>query len=123
MMKIKFLKAFISAVFLMIFISCEYETIEPIVVELPDEPISFSDEIQPIFTAKCIACHAFLNPNLSEGTAYTSLISGEYVNTEDPENSRLIVQIDTGHPGGSSNPSVEERAKILKWIEEGAQNN
>lgn len=124
-MKIKLLKAFIPILFLTFFISCEYETIVPIEIELPDEEISFTDEIQPIFSAKCISCHTLTKPVLTEGKAYTSLISGNYVNTEDPEKSKLYEKLSAGpgHPQGSNYPSLEELAKILKWIEEGAQNN
>ena len=116
---------FFALCFSVFFTSCEWVTIEPIVPELPppDEEISFSVDIQPIFTSKCNTCHTSTAPILTEGNAYNSLVNGGYVDTGDPENSRLYLQIISGHTGGNSTTNATERALILRWIEEGTQNN
>ena len=64
--------------------SCEYKYIEPLVIELPDEPVSFSQQIDPIFQDQCITCHASTSPILTSGNAYNSLINGNYINTTAP---------------------------------------
>jgi len=102
--------------------SCEYKNIEPIEVELPDEEVSFTQQIQPIFDDKCVSCHSSTNPVLSAGDAYNNLIQGNYVNTEDPEASNIYQKMLDEHPAGNS-MSATERALLLKWIEEGAQDN
>ncbi|MBU8891680.1 MAG: hypothetical protein KOO66_02825 [Bacteroidales bacterium] len=111
--------------------SCEYKIVEPIVRELPElpddpddpaDPISFSAQIEPVFQDKCISCHSITNPVLITGSAYDNLINGGYINTNDPESSELFVKVYLGHPG--SNPYTPlELAYLLKWIEEGAENN
>jgi hypothetical protein len=103
----------------MIFGACQWITIEPVETDKPEGPVSFSQQIQPIFTQKCIACHASRNPVLTEGNAYNSLMNGGYVNVQDPPASRIIIQLNTGH--GNSTPN--ERTLILTWIEQGALNN
>ncbi|MFY0653156.1 MAG: hypothetical protein JXQ96_14035 [Cyclobacteriaceae bacterium] len=106
--------------------SCVYEEVLPEVIELPEgEVLSFSEDIQPIFDAKCnsIGCHnGNVAPNLLASDAYNDLITGNYINTGTPENSSLYIDIDFG---GSMQlyATPLERAIILKWIEEGAQNN
>lgn len=103
--------------------SCEYKFIDPIEIELPDEPVSFSIQIEPIFQDKCITCHNSTSPVLTTGNAFDNLINGSYINTDMPELSKLYEKVDEGHPGGNSSLSATELALILKWIEEGAQNN
>lgn len=103
--------------------SCEYKYIDPIEVELPDEPISFSNQIETVFQKKCTTCHASQSPILTTGNAYNSLIDGGYINIDAPESSGLYEKVSNSHPGGNSNLSAEERAIILKWINEGAENN
>lgn len=102
--------------------SCEYKFVEPIEIELPDDPISFSVQIEPVFQEKCITCHASTSPVLTTGNAYSSLINGNYINTEAPEDSELYKKVSEGHPGSNS-LSAEELALLLKWIEEGAEDN
>lgn len=122
-MKFEQLIKFISLLAVIILVSCEYEKIEPIVVELPDEPISYSSEIQPVFDAKCLTCHSSNKPVLIAGQSYNNLISGSYIDTDEPDDSELYEKVSEGHPGGNNSLTAEELAKILKWIEEGAQNN
>ena len=102
--------------------SCEYKYIDPIEVQLPDEPVIFSTQIEPIFQEKCITCHSSTNPILTEGNAYNSIVNGNYINVEIPESSILYDKVSGGHPGGNS-LSATEIALILKWITDGAENN
>ena len=103
--------------------SCEYKFMDTVKIELPDGPISFSGQIEPIFEKKCVACHASRNPLLSTGSAFNSLTDGNYINVADPESSTLIKKVMTGHPGGSNTLTNEEIGIILRWITDGAENN
>ncbi len=101
--------------------SCEWSTIEPIEVEVP-EVVSFSSDIQPIFNDKCTVCH----PNtagldLSEGNSYASINSGR-INATTPSESLIYTKPD---PNGthSEKYSLTESAIVLSWIEEGALDN
>lgn len=114
---------FILGFILIIITSCEYKFIDPIEIELPDEPVSFSEQIEPIFQNKCITCHSSTSPILTIGNAYNSLNDGNYINVIVPESSKLYEKVSGGHPGGNSSLSAEELALILKWITDGAENN
>jgi len=120
-MKIKTVILILVAFCVIIITSCEYKFVE--LEELPDDPVIFSIQIEPVFQEKCITCHSSTSPVLTTGNAYNNLINGNYINTEAPEASVLYEKIDGGHPGGSNSLSAEEIALILKWIEEGAENN
>ncbi len=102
--------------------SCEYSNIEPIVIELPDEKVLFSEDILPFLTSKCASCHASVAPILTAGNEYTNLISGGYINLDDPALSSLYIKTSDGHPAGNG-LTATELALMLKWIEEGAENN
>jgi len=104
--------------------ACEYETIVPKVVELPDEPVSFATQVAPIFVnANCISCHgAGMSPDLRADKSYNSLVAGGFVDTENPSESKVVTQIASGH-GTAINVSAEDKAFLLKWIEEGAKDN
>ncbi|MBI9053806.1 MAG: hypothetical protein JEY96_08295 [Bacteroidales bacterium] len=113
---------FILGFIIITFISCEYKYIDPIEVDLPTEPVSFLENVEPIFQEKCITCHSSTSPILTTGNAYNSLLNGGYVNTSDPESSVLYKKVLGGHPGGNS-LSSEELGIILKWITDGAKND
>lgn len=105
--------------------SCEWVTIEPIVPDLPppDEVISFSAEIQPIFTSKCVGCHPPTKGlDLTDGNAYNSINNENYINSTTPSESLIYKKPD---PNGthSAKYSITESALVLRWIEEGSQNN
>lgn len=102
--------------------SCEYKYIDPIEVEITN-PVSFSEQIEPIFQNKCVGCHASTSPVLTTGRAYNSLIDGNLINTTVPESSTLYEKTSGGHPGGNNTLSATELALILKWIQDGAENN
>jgi hypothetical protein len=115
-----FIVAFIVVVGLSLFSSCEkyqytFEQINPVI------PISFKDEIQPIFTAHCILCHkGSRDPDLREGNSYSSLTSLGFV-TAPAETSILYMQINKSSHSSLTLP--DEKQKIFIWITQGALDN
>jgi hypothetical protein len=93
--------------------------------------VSFANDLQPIFNGKCnmSGCHSSgaNAPDLSAGAAYAGAVS--FVNTANPANSELYIRItlpagsEGFMPEGSAPLSDDQKAKILTWITEGAQNN
>lgn len=102
--------------------ACEYDTLTPKEIELPEE-ISFATDLAPVFEANCAGCHGGgIAPNFKANESYGALTGGGYLDTNNPEESKLITKINVPHP--SSDPlSLAEKAMILKWIEDGAKNN
>ncbi len=128
-MKKLFQIVLVSSLSLLCF-SCYYDELidRPIdIPEIPDLPenISFSTDVQPIFTTNCITCHtSSLNPDLRAGYAYNSLVP-DYVTAGDPENSKLFQSLPgIGHPlNVGFELSDEDVAIIYAWIDQGAENN
>ena len=110
-------------------VSCTFDQVEPERAEPidPDIPTSFSQEIQPIFSAKCTGCHPpVMGLDLTEGNAYNSINNATYIDLANPSQSRIYTfPISAGHEISSNgrNYSSNEAALVLKWIEEGAENN
>lgn len=110
---------------LILFLSaCEWETIVPPVIVLPDEPVSFATQVAPIFVeVGCVSCHAgATKPDFRADKSYLSLTGGGFVDTTNPANSKLVIKLNGGHPSPGK-LSGEQMALLLKWIEEGAKNN
>jgi hypothetical protein len=107
-----------------IFYACENENIVPEPTPVPTGTISFNKDIVPIFTAKCIACHGNNGqaPNLATNP-YQSLSSGGYFNTSAPVSSKLYIKLNASNSTHAGRSSAAEQAKILYWIEKGAENN
>lgn len=112
--------------------ACEYDFVEREQVEVPDpdpdNPISFTAEIAPIFTNGdyCTACHntGGQTPNLETASSYNSLTTGGYVNTTTPEESIIITNNSPGTSGHAWKKfTSSQAAKVLLWITEGALNN
>lgn len=132
-MQIRMLKKLITT-FIVIFIlsSCTSDYIMPDPPEPPPAPpspneskISYSGELQPIWNAKCMPCHAQGSalPTLASGKSYQSLMSiPGMVDTINPGNSALYLSM---KPGGSmSNYCKKADAdSTYKWIRQGAKNN
>ena len=99
--------------------SCTKDFIVP---EPVPDVVSFVDDIQPFFNAKCTNCHGNAKPNLEYPDSYDNLINGGYIDMNDPANSLLYTEINIG---GSMEQyaTTAERDMTLKWIEQGAQNN
>jgi hypothetical protein len=118
---------FFSAILLLISItSCEYEFIQ---ADLPDlnYPVSFSNDILPIFTIKnnCTSCHRTggTSPDLTLENAYNSIMP-DLIDAANPELS-IIYTI----PGPSSlshdfkKYTHAQAALVIEWIIQGAENN
>ena len=104
--------------------SCQWHTIEPLIVEAPTDTVSFSLELEQIFVDKCSSCHTSRDPILTEGDVYLSLTSGGYVNTADPESSSVYTKMkDNEHPSAAGTFSQTELVLLLTWIEQGALDN
>lgn len=109
---------------ILVFISsCEYEKTEPLDPNDLPEVVSYSEHIQPVYDANCVKCHGGSTaPDLRPENSYFDLISGNYLDTDAPESSYLYQKISGS---GSMAPYADdyERALILKWIEQGAEDN
>lgn len=105
-------------------VACTYEEIKPKKVDVPDS-VKFSLNIIPIFNSSCnnSGCHntGGIPPDLAEPNAYNSLTFFGYVDVDAPESSILYEKITTGSM--KANATDQDRALILKWIEQGALNN
>ncbi|NPA43417.1 MAG: hypothetical protein GXO27_05275 [Chlorobi bacterium] len=114
-----------------------YKDVGPVEPELEtDTEVSFSNDVQPIFNAYCIACHPSSgNLDLREGRSYSQLVNvpasgypAIRVVPGDPEASVLYKKIDgsgaygANMPTGGQLPSTDVQ-KIRLWIEQGAKNN
>ncbi|WP_320112415.1 hypothetical protein [Draconibacterium orientale] len=110
----------------LIFGGCAYNWIVEEQAIDPGDPnapeVSFSTQIVPIFTSKCITCHTTgsQTPDLTPANAYNSLNSSRYVNTSNPESSLIYTKPLSSH---SQTYSTAEAALVLTWITQGAQNN
>jgi len=107
------------------FSSCQWVTIEPVEVQIPDTGVSFATNIEPIFTnTGCTACHASggaaATLPFTVGDAYNTLTTKGLINTSSPSASTIITFPKSGHGGGLL-PADE--SLIIAWIEDGAQNN
>lgn len=94
----------------------------------PPQDVSFSGDLQPIFTASCSVsgCHDAVpahKPSLTAEKAYTAILSGGYINTLVPANSIIYGEVKSGNmpPTGALKPADVQ--KILDWIRNGAKNN
>ena len=133
-MQIKKLKNLFTTLFVIIILSsCTSDLIVPEPPEPPANPndttpqsiISFSGAIQPIFTSKCMPCHASgaALPVLEAGKSYQSLMSiAGMVDTISPGNSALYLSM---KPGGSMSTYCKKANadSVYKWIRQGAKNN
>ncbi len=108
--------------------ACEYTFIVP--EEIPvidvDDPnarqVSFAQEIQPIFTNDCVACHNGLtSPNLSEGNSFAAIAG--YINSTDPELSEIVTKPSPTASGTHKKYTAAQAALVLGWIKQGAKNN
>lgn len=104
------------------FSSCEKYSFSPPAVDA-NQVWHFQTDIQPIFTANCIACHngKIQFPDLRSGNSYASLKSGGYI-TPPGETSILYHQITTNSAHIPRTTAVQ-KLEILYWIDQGALNN
>ena len=115
---------FLSGALISLLTACEYDYIIP----TPPPPvilgdtISYSQDIQPIFNAKCVSCHSGVNPVLTSSVSYNSLIAGNYVVANSPTTSELYIVCKAGG-SMSSYISSDQLAMISRWITAGAKND
>ncbi len=127
-MKKRFLRLlFLSGTLLALLTACEYDYNVP----APPKPappandtISYSQDVQPFFTAKCVSCHAgSLAPNLVAGQSYAAVVPA-FVTANSPETSELYTVC---APGGSmvsyGNVTSAELDLLYRWIFAGAKND
>jgi hypothetical protein len=105
--------------------SCYKDVILPAVVTTkPPQYVSFSGDLQPIFTTNCAlsGCHVKGSqvPYLSADLSYQQLLGG-FVNTIKPDQSEIYIQINGNMQVHI--PNADDRQKIYDWIRNGAPNN
>ena len=128
--KIKIIGLIVAAQLVMAVYSCTKNTTVLELAPAVTTPVSFSKDLEPILTNNCAisGCHnGAIAPNLSAGSAYNSLINGNFVNPAAPENSTVYLWL-TGKeavtmPLGSANNPSNINALMLGWIKQGAKNN
>ncbi len=106
-------------------ISCYKDVILPPIASVkPPQYVSFSGDLQPIFTTNCAlsGCHVKGSqvPYLTPDVSYQQLLGG-YVNTVIPEQSQLYIMINGTMQVHIPNPV--DRQKVYDWIRNGAPNN
>lgn len=122
---------------LVVSINC-VNNVEDQVPEIPDGPISYANDIQPIFNNTCGGgfCHtngdnvngvnldSYQNTINSSGSSYDRLI----VVPNDADDSPLVDKLGSNPQFGSRMPlggsiSSSDVGKIIAWINQGAENN
>ncbi len=94
----------------------------------PPQFVSFSGDLIPLFSANCTTsgCHddkPSHAPSLVPAKAYTSLISGGFVNTISPYQSVIYTEMKSGAMPPSGAIKSSEIQRVLDWIRNGAPNN
>ena len=88
--------------------------------------VSFTTDIQPLFTAKCASCHngSIANPDLRAGSAYNNIVP-QHVEAGNAEASNLFNSLPgNNHPiNAGFTLGADDIALIKAWIDEGAENN
>lgn len=133
-MKTKYLYRKIDAVLftgvVIIFLfACTKDKAIPSTAQLLPGVVSFSVNIIPIFNASCNSspCHRAVSPSagldLTPTSAYSSLFAKHEIYTANPSGSHLYIEVSNGQmPPGSGLGSYNQQL-ILKWIQQGANNN
>lgn len=122
---LKFKIVLVGSIILM-FQSCYYDEILDIEVPVPDV-VSFENDLQPIFNARCVSCHSGNTaPDLRGGQSYTALLNG-YVVPGDAAASNLyksLLNLDgvpLMPPAGAL--STYDINLVQAWINDGALDN
>jgi len=91
----------------------------------PPQAVSYKNDLSPMFASKCAlaGCHVSGNhhPYLTPDVSYYQLVNGGYVNTEIPDQSKLMIML-KGEMGQYM-PSSADQQKVYDWIRNGAPNN
>lgn len=93
---------------------------------VPPQDVSFKNDIQPIFNARCVSCHGGTNGLYL--TSYEDLmqggVNGTAVIAGDPNSSRLIGYVSDGYmPLGGPPLSTGQIQTLVNWVAAGAPNN
>ena len=104
----------------MISISCDND-------KIPDadlDNVSYSKDVQPIFTANCVACHdtGGTPPDFTAGKSYTAIVPA-YVTAGDASSSDLYEALVSGYMPPDGKLSAEDIEIVKNWINQGAKNN
>ncbi len=123
---------------LLLLSACQSRKIDNSTLVDPGEPVSFAEDVQPIFINSCggAACHIDERTSGVRLSSYQQVISSvgvqygrEIVVPGDAEDSPLIDKIEPSPrigvrmPYGRAPLSNEEISLIRVWIEEGARDN
>ena len=122
----------VAALSVLLTITCRKDSGPHVVLPLQPVPVSFSQDIQPIFNANCISCHdeshAYLNLKTccSWYELWTTGFSAPYLDTIAPLQSLLHKRI-----SGAQLPIMPPMGQmqqgdidlVARWITEGARNN
>ena len=105
---------------------CYYD--EEVIFEGLPQNVSLKNDVGPILTSNCTSsgCHDAVpthNPSLVPDKVYNALIEGNYVNTIDPGNSKIYLEVSSGNMPPSGKLSANDQKIILAWITEGAKDN
>ena len=128
MKNVKYLIFLLALVIVGLNEGCYYDKVIEVIPEVEGE-VSFASDIIPIFNASCNtnSCHATndQDPDLSPTNAYTALISGGYIDTDQPTQSELYQWMagNRSIPMPLDGANTEYNALIIAWIQQGAQNN
>lgn len=106
--------------------ACYYD--EEVVFQGLPTNVSLKNDVVPIFQTNCsiTGCHDAAgshSPSLVPENVYNSLINGSYVNTIEPEKSKIYQEITVGGMPPSGKLGTNDLKIILGWITDGAKNN
>ena len=97
----------------------------PVDPNAPPKQVSFSNELKPLFAAKCAdaGCHVSgaRKPYLTADVSYQQIVNGGFVNLILPNQSRLYVMVNGEMQQYIS--SAADRQKVYDWIRNGGPNN
>ena len=110
--------------------SCEND-VGPLILDSHSGPVSYSQNIQPIFDINCIGCHdeSHQQLNLNACCSYDELwtlgTTAPYVNPDNPAQSRLYRHLtgDLALMPPFAPLSDYEINLVFQWINEGALDN
>ena len=107
--------------------SCDYKYITPDTGDPidPEEPISFSAEVEPIWTTQnCTNCHNGSGLfSLKQGEAYQSLMNNNLLDLDNSENSKIVTVPGSSGLHSSYTYVGNQKLIITTWIDQGAENN
>ena len=119
----------IAKLFLMMLVlsACEYKFISPDNGDPidPELPISFSAEVEPIWTTQsCTGCHDGSGLfSLKAGEAYNSLTTNNLLDLDQADNSKILTVPGSSGLHADKDYVGNQRELIKVWIEQGAEDN